>query len=499
MAQSDKATVKISGGLILGTEDQERKVRIFKGVPYGQAPVGERRFKKAEEVPSWTGVKECTQFGKSPIQLPLDHTYDDIWTKEFLITNEEISEDCLTLNIWAPIKGQDCPVVLYFYGGGLVMGGSSCEIYDGTRFAEKGVIYVTFNHRVGNLSLLCGRELDQDSPTGCSGNCDLLDAISALEWIQKNIGAFGGDPGNVTIWGQSSGAMEVQALAASDAARGLFRRVVSTGCNSMIRFFRPFITREEGRQRSEAVVAESGLSWEEYRKQPSEGFTKGKILENLVMDGYVLKEDFQDSVRLGKTNAYPFVMGMVSGDYIMASLFRLSRPKTTEDLEAPMRRFFKEKYDMAMELYQVKSRDVKDVMRQMGIDNCLYAQLWFVEERQKSGCREKTYNYLFDHVMPGPHAALYRAFHSAEIPYFNSYLSDRRKGYWQKEDVSFAEYLNDALIGFFKTGTFSGEEWQCDKALEYTYLEYGQSEIRTGSKELYDLWTFGYKNQDCVF
>ena len=497
--QSDKAVVKISGGLIAGTEDKEKNVRIFKGVPYGQAPVGELRFKKAEEVTPWSGVKECTQFGKSPIQLPLDHTYDDIWTKEFIITNEEISEDCLTLNIWAPSEGTDCPVVLYFFGGGFVIGGSSCEIYDGTRFAQKGVIYVTFNHRVGNLSLLCGRELDQDSPTGCSGNCDLLDAISVLEWIQKNIEAFGGDPHNVTIWGQSSGAMEVQALAASDAARGLFRRVVSTGCNSMIRFFRPFITREEGQQRSDAVVAESGLSWEEYRKQPSEGFTRGTILENLVMDGYVLKEDFPDSVRLGRTNIYPFVMGMVSGDYIMANIFRLTRPKTTADLEAPMRSFFKDQYDLAADYYKVKSREVADVMREMGRDNCLYAQLYFVEERKKSGCKEKTYNYHFDHVMPGPHASLYKAFHSAEIPYFNCFLSDRRKEYWKKEDAEFAEYLNEALTGFLKTGEFSGEEWQCDEPLEYTYLEYGQSEKRTAKKELYDLWTYGYKHQDCVF
>ena len=140
--------VETTGGKIRGYY-QDDGVMVFKGVPYAEPPTGERRWKPAEHYAYRPGVRDCLEFGHSAWQNPLDDYSKMIWTEEFLITNRDYSEDCLTLNLWTKEGQKNMPVILYFYGGGFVSGGSSCEIYDGTVFANNGVIYISFNHREG--------------------------------------------------------------------------------------------------------------------------------------------------------------------------------------------------------------------------------------------------------------------------------------------------------------------------------------------------------------
>lgn len=495
---SEKLTppVKVTGGMIAGIEDEINGVRIYKGVPYGTPPVGELRFKPAVAPKPWDGVRECTQFGKSPMQVPLSHAFDDLWTTEFIIKNKEISEDCLNLNLWVPKEADKCPVLVYLFGGGLCSGGSSCEIYDGTRFAQKGVIYLTFDHRVGTLSLMSSEELCRESENGCAGNLDLKDIMSVLKWVKDNIASFGGDPDNVTIWGQSSGAMEVHALTISPQAKGLFKRAFAMGYNNFTRFAREWYTKEKGYEVSRAVIEESGKTWEEYKDQESGEYVKGTVLQNLVIDGEVIERDFHEAVCNGDTGDINIVVGLVPGDMMLGNLFSKVRPQEKEQLVEPMKSFFKDDYDKACKIYDVENRSLREITYEMGVDNLMATQQYYISSRRSAGTKGKTYNYLFAQKMPGPHADMYGAFHSCEVPYFNDYLTPLRKDYWKEEDRILSAFCNDAMVSFAKTGEFTDPVFDCEGELEYTYIRGDVIEKRTFPKERYDLWVRGYERQD---
>jgi len=200
-------TVKVTGGLISGTKSKEDDIRIFKGIPFAAPPVGDLRWKAPQPVQPWTGVKQCDAFGASPMQnSPAPFS---MWTEEFLIPKEPISEDCLYLNVWtkATTPKEKRPVIVWIYGGGFGSGGCGCAIYDGEAMAKKGIVFVSINYRVGVFGFFAHPELTKESPNNASGNYGLMDQVAALQWVKKNIAAFGGDPYNVTIAGQSAGSM----------------------------------------------------------------------------------------------------------------------------------------------------------------------------------------------------------------------------------------------------------------------------------------------------
>src|SRR5262249_10645686 len=183
-------------------------VRIFKGIPYAAPPIGELRWKPPQPAASWTGVKAADAYGAQCPQLPYapDSPY-------FAVPTWPQSEDCLFLNIWTGAAGGDKrPVMVWLHGGGLTRGTGATATYDGTRLAQKGVIVVTINYRIGALGFLAHPELTAESPRRSSGNYGALDQIAALEWVKRNIGAFGGDPGRVTIFGESAGSTSVNVL-----------------------------------------------------------------------------------------------------------------------------------------------------------------------------------------------------------------------------------------------------------------------------------------------
>lgn len=212
-------TVSVTGGQIRGY--REDGTDIYKGIPYAAPPVGKLRWRPPHPVVSWEGIKECTAWAASPIQMEQMPVL--MWTREFIIENTGYSEDCLYLNVWtASDKKDKKPVIVYSHGGNLVSGVTSCEIYGGSELAKKGVVYVSVGFRVGILGLLATSKLSAESETGTSGNYMLLDQIAALKWVRENITAFGGDPDNVTISGLSAGSDNVNAISVSLLAKGLF-------------------------------------------------------------------------------------------------------------------------------------------------------------------------------------------------------------------------------------------------------------------------------------
>ena len=174
----------------------------------------------------WNNIKVCDSFAASPMQAkPVPFM---VYTSEFLIPEQPISEDCLYLNVWTKAKkGEKLPVFVWIYGGGFMTGGTGVPVYDGEAMAKKGIIFVSVNYRVGVFGFMANAALTKESPNHASGNYGLMDQIAGLKWVKQNIAAFGGDPDNVTIAGQSAGAMSVNCLVASPRAKGLFNKAIA--------------------------------------------------------------------------------------------------------------------------------------------------------------------------------------------------------------------------------------------------------------------------------
>ena len=211
-------TIEIESGLLAPASAARAGVLAYKGIPYAAPPVGPLRWKAPQPVAGWSGTRKCDAFGPFAPQRMLFPDID--------ITTLGISEDCLSLNVWAPVDAVKLPVLFWIHGGGFAVGGGTEPRYDGANLAEKGIVVVTVNTRLNALGLLAHPELTAESEHGASGNFAMLDLIAALQWVQRNIAAFGGDASAVTIGGESAGSMFSSMLMASPVTKGLFHRVI---------------------------------------------------------------------------------------------------------------------------------------------------------------------------------------------------------------------------------------------------------------------------------
>ncbi|MFT3853620.1 MAG: carboxylesterase/lipase family protein [Ilumatobacteraceae bacterium] len=211
-------TVRIGAGEVSGTTDQG--VHTFKGIPYAAPPVGERRLRPPQRPAAWTGTRDASQFGPVALQRPMPGVFGELGTPQ-----NPAGDDCLNLNVWTPDPGAGgLPVLVWIHGGAFYAGSGIDDVYNGAAFARDGVVTVTLNYRLGAHGFW---HLEEHFPQLAeSGNLGMLDQLAALEWVQENIAAFGGDPGRVTIAGESAGGMSVSTLMAMPRARGLFRRAI---------------------------------------------------------------------------------------------------------------------------------------------------------------------------------------------------------------------------------------------------------------------------------
>lgn len=223
---AQKTVIRTDKGKVQGEFNAEENVRIFKGIPFAAPPVANLRWKAPQPAEKWKGKLRCTDFGPSPMQNTPQPFY--CWTEEFIAQPAPLNEDCLYLNVWtsASSKKAKQPVFVWIYGGGLSSGSSNCAIYDGAEMAKQGVVFVSLNYRVGVFGFMAHPDLSTESGRQASGNYGFMDQIAALQWVQKNIAAFGGDPNNVTIAGQSAGAFSVNALIASPLTERLFHKAI---------------------------------------------------------------------------------------------------------------------------------------------------------------------------------------------------------------------------------------------------------------------------------
>ncbi|MBR5724154.1 MAG: carboxylesterase family protein [Bacteroidales bacterium] len=332
----------IEGGQVQGVQSVKKGVTVFRGIPYAAAPIGDLRWKEPQPVTPWKGVKVADIFGHPGFQAV---HYPGGYTTEWGYGAEQAySEDCLYLNVWTPAPGKadaKLPVALWIHGGGYREGWGSEPEFEGSEWAAKGVVLVSINYRLGVFGFLTHPDLAAESPHGVSGNYGILDQIESLKWIQKNIAQFGGDPDNVTIFGQSAGAGSVKTLVASPLTEGLIdKAIIMSGGGltvpqpqaaapaampSMARF--PMLTPEEQAAKNKEIFAWAG--YDTLEKMRRAGTTEVYALPTIyagatgqrasltgspVVEGYVNTKSFDNACLDGTVANIPYMMGYTMND-----------------------------------------------------------------------------------------------------------------------------------------------------------------------------------------
>ena len=428
----------------------EKGILSYKGIPFAAPPVGALRWKAPQPVKPWTGVRKCFSFGPSPMQnSPAPFS---MWSAEFLIPEEPISEDCLYLNVWSGATGEreKRPVMVWIYGGGFNSGGSAVPIYDGEAMAQKGIVVVSLNYRVGIFGFLAHPQLSKESGLNASGNYGLLDQIAALRWVKQNISAFGGDPANVTIAGQSAGSMSVNCLVASPLAKGLFQKAIAQSGASFTRSNAALKTaEEEGVKMQQRLGA---LSIDEMRRLPADSLQKkGAGTYRPVIDGYVLPEAIADIFQKRMQNEVVLLTGwnedegLVFGPLKNAADYRRQAAQENGNDATTFLTFYPGSTDEEAAKSQLAlSRDMT-----FGVQNFAWANL---QSRQ----RKKVYVYRFTRKVPATGAyKKYGAFHTGEVPYVFDNLRFVQRP-WEPVDHQIADRLSAYWVNFIRSGDPNG-------------------------------------------
>ncbi|MBI1407548.1 MAG: carboxylesterase family protein [Caulobacter sp.] len=423
--------------------ETEEGAFVFRGVPYAQPPVGTLRWRPPVPAVPWQGVREATRFGAACMQPPSPF-YD----------HAAVSEDCLYLNIWTPPKARKAPVLVWIHGGSLVSGSGSEPLYDGARFAGRGVVVVSINYRLGALGWLAHPGLSAESPRGISGNYGLMDQIEALRWVRRNIAAFGGDPDNVTIAGESAGALSVAFLLASPEARGLFHKAIAQSAyvitmpdlrNSSFAGWPDAETIGQalaGKLGATDVAALRGLSAETLVRgaAPAGYFPLGTV------DGKVLPRQLVETLDRGEQARVPVLAGYNEGE--IRSL-RFLLPPAPADATAYTAEIRARYQDLAGPFLEQYPADDIPASMQATTRDAMYG--WSAERlaARQAAIGAPSYLYYFDHGYPAADKAGLRAFHASEIPFVFGGIAST-PGYWPTIPRTPGEQrLSDAMMEYW--------------------------------------------------
>ncbi len=441
--------VKVDGGIIQGIISDD--LTIFKGVPFAAPPVGDLRWKAPQPVVKWQGVKQTTEYAPSPMQGGNPPSGK--------------SEDCLYLNIWTPAKSakEKLPVLVWIYGGGFSFGSTAEPVHNGEHLARKGVVLVSIAYRVGQIGFLAHPELSAENPHGVSGNYGLLDQIAALKWIQNNIAAFGGDPGKVTIFGESAGGISVSMLCASPLAKGLFHRAISQSGGS----FGPtrpttypgenMKTLEQAEQEGIAYAERAGASSiAELRKMNANDLPMGMGMGGgwPIVDGYVIPDDQFKLYETGKYNDVPVLIGYNSDEGLS---FRPGR--TPQEFVENVERRFGPFAAALIEAYPVGENSVPRSARNLMRDAAFGWHTWSWARLQSKTGKSPVFFYYFDQHperVEGTPQADHGTPHGVDVPYVFMHI-DPANPDTSPSDLKISEIMGTYWTNFAKYGHPNGE------------------------------------------
>ena len=467
--------VRIDSGLVAGTASGQPTVRVFKGIPFAAPPLGENRWKAPQPVAKWDGVRQADAFGApcaagagggrgggggrgaaapgaaaqaapAPAAPPREPAR---------------AEDCLYLNVWTSANSPNDrrPVMVWIYGGGFTGGSGGLAWYDGENLAAKGPVIVTFNYRLGSLGFFSHPELAKESGHNASGNYGMMDALAALQWVKKNISAFGGDPNNVTIAGESAGAIMIGAIVGSPQAKGLFHRAIAESGGwmglMMGRMTSAETAQANGVKTMEALGAKTIA---ELRAKPMNELT-GLSAGGLVIDGYLIPEDISLTFASGRQNAVDVLTGSNKDEAnfgICGGGRGNATPITAETFKTNAQRRFGEAADEYVKLYGVTSdAEAQPAAHIACADEINWNMRQWAVAQAKAG--KRAYTYFFTRIPtinggPSPNGAT----HTAEISYAWNNPKGQANQTWNDVDTKLADTMSSYWVNFITKGDPNG-------------------------------------------
>jgi para-nitrobenzyl esterase len=451
--------VRVESGALKGAV--ATGVVAFKGVPYAAPPIGANRWRAPQPVAPWTGVRSAAAYASDCMQLPFPSDAAPLGTKP--------DEDCLYMNVWAPIERPSAklPVMVWIYGGGFVNGGSSPAVYDGTHFAASGVVFVSFNYRVGRFGFFAHPALTREDPHAPLGNYAFLDQIAALQWVRKNIAKFGGDPGNVTLFGESAGGGSVLTMMTTPLANGLFHKAIiesgggRTGIGPMRKVHESAPNLPSGEAVGVAFAEKAGIQGEDaaalaaLRQLPAERIVDRLNMASMgnptyagpMIDGKIVVETPERALLAGHAMKIPVIAGANSSD------IGFSFAKNMDELFAP----FGANKEKAQALYDPeKSGEFRKIGTLVASDRMMVEPARFVV-RTVSATGRPAYEYRFSYVAESLRKTLKGAPHATEIPFVFDTVAARYAGDLAPADEAIAKAALAYWVAFAKTGDPNGE------------------------------------------
>jgi len=407
-ARDDRPEVRITQGRMAGVS--EGHINIFKGIAYASPPVGAGRWRPPAPPKPWRGLFDASAFGASCSQPP--YPANSIYFEEVATT----SEDCLTLNVWVPKDAKHAPVMVWIHGGALQRGTSASPMYDGAEYARRGIVFVSINYRLGVFGWLAHAGLSAESPDGISGNYGLLDQIAALAWVQDNIGVFGGDPRNVTVMGESAGALSVTYLLATPRAQGLFAKAIMQSTN--IRAVPRLRESVYGMPSAETIGAVLGEDIAALRALDAEALIAkaGQIgfPAQPTIDGNILQAQVVDIFDRGEQAEVPILTGYNSGEIRSQRALIPPISSKPDAYEAEIARLYGPLAPAYLQLYP--AADIAESQLSATRD-AVYG--WASERmvRQQTAAGQPAYSYIFDHCYAAARARDLCNFHAGELPF----------------------------------------------------------------------------------
>jgi para-nitrobenzyl esterase len=475
------AVVAIESGRLRGVT--ATGVTAFKGIPYAAPPVGQLRWRPPQPVAPWHGVRPAAEYGADCMQLPFPADAAPLRTVP--------AEDCLYLNVWRPaaVGPQPLPVMVWLHGGGYVNGGSSPAVYEGAQFARGGVVFVSFNYRLGRLGFFGFPGLSAESPTGICGNYGFMDQIAALRWVQNNIAAWGGDPSNVTLLGESAGGGSIHALATSPLAGGLFHRaIVQSGGGRNGFGGLPRLAEAESAgvafARAHGIPVRSGsgaAALAALRALPAATIVGGMNLANMgehaatytgpMIDGRLVVAEPQNVYLAAHHRPIPMIVGATNHD------LGFLRASTLEELFGR----FGAQTAAARQAYDPEGTgNVQAIASAMGADALMVEPARFVAQTL-SGQGVPAWEYRFGYVASSMQETWPGALHASEIPYVFDTVRAKYGAALTPADEKMAQTVHAFWLNFAKTGDPNGPglpHWPRHSSPSDMLMDFAQSGAR---------------------